>query len=205
MIAADGKVGAPAPWPADDWGTWRDDTDAKVQLDGARSTRTARRWPNSNQQLVDGYAELQASTRIRRRRSKQPLRRARTRTTRPRTGRAARRRRDDRCIVLARCAPRGADVGVRVARRARDGSLRSPSEGSRGEVDSRRAARRCGGPVAEALRGDRGRVLRAAPHAVLHPPSAGPHARAARRHRGAGVLREGRAARDRSGDRPRAR
>ncbi|MEJ7600835.1 MAG: FecR family protein [Kofleriaceae bacterium] len=30
VLDASGKVAAPTPWPADDWGTWRDDLDAKV-------------------------------------------------------------------------------------------------------------------------------------------------------------------------------
>lgn len=59
-LAADGKVGSPAAWPADDWGTWRDDTDATVQL-AATVDAHGKAMADLNQQLVDGYAELQAS------------------------------------------------------------------------------------------------------------------------------------------------
>jgi hypothetical protein len=59
-LAADGKVGAPAAWPADDWGTWRDDADANVQLTAAVDAH-GKAMADLNQQLLDGYAELQAS------------------------------------------------------------------------------------------------------------------------------------------------
>jgi hypothetical protein len=59
-LAADGKVGAPAAWPADDWGTWRDDADASVQLTAAVDAH-GKAMADLNQQLIDGYAQLQAS------------------------------------------------------------------------------------------------------------------------------------------------
>lgn len=60
VIAADGTVGAPAPWPADDWGTWRDDSDAK--LDIVATVDMHGDWlARLNQLLIDGYADLQAT------------------------------------------------------------------------------------------------------------------------------------------------
>ena len=60
VIAADGKVGAAAAWPADDWGTWRDDTEASVKLDGALDAHGAA-MTDLNKALVDGYADLQSN------------------------------------------------------------------------------------------------------------------------------------------------
>ncbi|HEX5061386.1 MAG TPA: FecR family protein [Kofleriaceae bacterium] len=60
VIAADGKVGAAAAWPADDWGTWRDDSDADVKLDATFDAHTAA-LTDLNKQLIDGYAELQTN------------------------------------------------------------------------------------------------------------------------------------------------
>ncbi|HEY5925566.1 MAG TPA: FecR family protein [Kofleriaceae bacterium] len=60
VIAADGKVGAAAAWPADDWGTWRDETDAKVKVDVALDAHGAA-MTDLNKALVDGYAELQSN------------------------------------------------------------------------------------------------------------------------------------------------
>jgi hypothetical protein len=59
-IAAEGKVGAPAPWPADDWGTWRDEADAKVQF-GAAIDAHGTALAELNKALVDGYAELETN------------------------------------------------------------------------------------------------------------------------------------------------
>ena len=58
-MSADGTVGSPA-WPADDWGTWRDETDAKVQL-GAAIDAHGKAMTELNKQLVDGYAQLQTT------------------------------------------------------------------------------------------------------------------------------------------------
>lgn len=59
-IAAEGKVGATAPWPADDWGTWRDEADAKIQLTAAIDAH-GQALADMNKALVDGYAELEAN------------------------------------------------------------------------------------------------------------------------------------------------
>jgi hypothetical protein len=60
VIAADGSVGSPAPWPTDDWGTWRDETDAKIQLTAAMDAH-ANAMADLNKQLVEGYAQLQTT------------------------------------------------------------------------------------------------------------------------------------------------
>lgn len=60
VLAADGKVGTPAAWPADDWGTWRDDADANVQL-AATVDAHGKAMADLYQQLLDGYAQLLAS------------------------------------------------------------------------------------------------------------------------------------------------
>jgi hypothetical protein len=60
VIAADGKVGAAAAWPADDWGTWRDERDANVKLDVAFDAHAAA-LADLNKALIDGYAELQTN------------------------------------------------------------------------------------------------------------------------------------------------
>jgi hypothetical protein len=186
VIAADGSVGSPAPWPTDDWGTWRDETDAKIQLTAAMDAH-ANAMADLNKQLVEGYAQLQTT--------------ADANATFEATAATAAEKNDQAAYTAAlpEGSPRGADVGIRIARRARDGALGSPPEGSRGELDRRRSARRCSGPLAEALRDHGRRVLRTAAHAVLRAPSAGSHAREARRHRGARVLRRGSAAGSRSG------
>ncbi len=60
VISADGKVGSAAAWPADDWGTWRDNSDASVQLDAALDAHGAA-MTGLDKLLVDGYAELQTN------------------------------------------------------------------------------------------------------------------------------------------------
>ncbi|HEY5945667.1 MAG TPA: hypothetical protein VIV40_09260, partial [Kofleriaceae bacterium] len=60
VIAADGKVGGAAAWPADDWGTWRDNTDASIKLDAAFDAHAAA-MADLNKALVDTYAELQSN------------------------------------------------------------------------------------------------------------------------------------------------
>jgi hypothetical protein len=59
-IAAEGKAAAPAVWTTDDWGTWRDEADAKIQL-GAAVEMHGQALAEMNQALVDGYAELDAN------------------------------------------------------------------------------------------------------------------------------------------------
>ena len=59
-LAASGTLGAPAPWPKDDWGSWRDEVDAKLEAQAvieAHATALA----NLNTQLVESYAALNAS------------------------------------------------------------------------------------------------------------------------------------------------
>jgi hypothetical protein len=60
VIAADGKVGTAAAWPADDWGTWRDERDASVKLDVVFDAHAAA-LADLNKALIDGYAELQSN------------------------------------------------------------------------------------------------------------------------------------------------
>ncbi len=60
VIAADGKVIGTSPWPADDWGTWRDETDSKVELGAALDAHGAA-MTDLGQDLVAGYAELQGN------------------------------------------------------------------------------------------------------------------------------------------------
>jgi hypothetical protein len=60
VIAADGKLGTAAAWPADDWGTWRDERDASVKLDVAFDAHAAA-LADLNKALIDGYAELQSN------------------------------------------------------------------------------------------------------------------------------------------------
>ncbi|MGE0872178.1 MAG: FecR domain-containing protein [Kofleriaceae bacterium] len=59
-LDAKGSVASPSPWPADDWGTWRDNRDANLELEatvGAHAAAMAQldRW------LRDAYADLDAS------------------------------------------------------------------------------------------------------------------------------------------------
>jgi hypothetical protein len=59
-FAAAGTAGSPQPWTTDDWGTWRDEADAKIQL-GAAIDAHGQALTEMNQALVDGYAELDAN------------------------------------------------------------------------------------------------------------------------------------------------
>jgi hypothetical protein len=59
-IAADGKIGTAAAWPADDWGTWRDEADAKIEIVPAFEMH-ATAMTDLDKALVDTYAELQAN------------------------------------------------------------------------------------------------------------------------------------------------
>lgn len=60
VITADGRVGTRAAWPTDDWGTWRDEADVKVQLIPTFEAHTAA-LVDLDKALVDTYAELQAN------------------------------------------------------------------------------------------------------------------------------------------------
>ena len=56
-IAASGTAGAPAAWPEDDWGAWRDDIDARVEIAAAFTAHTAA-MAALEASLLDSYAEL---------------------------------------------------------------------------------------------------------------------------------------------------
>lgn len=56
-FTVDGAVGAPAAWPDDDWGTWRDDTDAKAEIAGTFAAHAAA-MSTLEASLLDSYAEL---------------------------------------------------------------------------------------------------------------------------------------------------
>jgi hypothetical protein len=60
VIDATGKVATPAPWPADDWGTWRDDTDATVEGEVAIEAHGAA-MADLNAQLKESYATIEAN------------------------------------------------------------------------------------------------------------------------------------------------
>lgn len=56
-FTADGTVGAPVAWPEDDWGAWRDETDAKVEVGGAFAAHAAA-MRTLETSLLESYAEL---------------------------------------------------------------------------------------------------------------------------------------------------
>ncbi len=60
VLAATGDVGSPSPWPADDWGTWRDEQDAKVEVAAAIDAHAAALAQLATS-LKDAYADLSAS------------------------------------------------------------------------------------------------------------------------------------------------
>ncbi|HEY5933257.1 MAG TPA: FecR family protein [Kofleriaceae bacterium] len=60
VVDATGKVATPAPWPADDWGTWRDDTDAKVEATVVIDAHGAA-MADLNAQLKESYATIEAN------------------------------------------------------------------------------------------------------------------------------------------------
>jgi hypothetical protein len=55
-----GTVGAPAAWPADDWGVWRDEADAKVEVAAAVDGHGAA-MAEIDRSLAETYADLDAS------------------------------------------------------------------------------------------------------------------------------------------------
>ncbi|HEU0032772.1 MAG TPA: FecR family protein [Kofleriaceae bacterium] len=55
-----GNVGKPAAWPSDDWGTWRDDADAKLDAKTAVDAH-GKAMVELDKQLADSYADLTAS------------------------------------------------------------------------------------------------------------------------------------------------
>ena len=185
-----------APWPADDWGTWRDDTDAKVDVDAAVDAH-GDAMATLEPAAVDGYARSASVVPIRPRRSRRPPPRAPTRTT-PAAYKAAlaRRCRDDRCVVLARRSRLEALTWAYAshAQLATDLYVRHP-EGV--EAKWQVVAPRVDAAVLWPKRYEVTAVAYLEPlrtQYYVHHPRGRAHARA-RRHRGAGVLRAGRAAR----------
>ncbi len=60
VLAAGGEVASPAVWPADDWGAWRDDADAQVEISAAFDAH-ASAMAELEKDLVDAYADLSAA------------------------------------------------------------------------------------------------------------------------------------------------
>lgn len=60
LIDASGSVGSAAPWPTDDWGTWRDETDAKIEV-SATVQAHADAMAELEKQLIRAYANLDAA------------------------------------------------------------------------------------------------------------------------------------------------
>jgi len=60
VLAANGDVASPSPWPADDWGTWRDASDAKIEVTAALDAHAAA-MTQLTTELKDAYADLSAS------------------------------------------------------------------------------------------------------------------------------------------------
>lgn len=59
-LEATGNVATPAPWPQDDWGTWRDEADAKVAVDAAIAAH-GDAMTELHTNLKDAYADLEAA------------------------------------------------------------------------------------------------------------------------------------------------
>ena len=59
-LEAKGVVGTPAAWPADDWGVWRDEADAGVDVAAAVDAHGAA-MAELDRSLADTYADLDAS------------------------------------------------------------------------------------------------------------------------------------------------
>ncbi len=57
LLEAGGTVASPAVWPADDWGAWRDDADAKLEIAAAFDGH-AKAMAELETSLVDAYADL---------------------------------------------------------------------------------------------------------------------------------------------------
>jgi hypothetical protein len=60
VLDAGGTVGGAAPWPQDDWGTWRDDSDAKLEAPAAIDAH-ASALAELDTQLQDTYVDLAAT------------------------------------------------------------------------------------------------------------------------------------------------
>lgn len=59
-LEASGTIGSPAPWPADDWGTWRDDADARLEISASVDAH-AKAMAELNTWLIAAYADLDAT------------------------------------------------------------------------------------------------------------------------------------------------
>jgi hypothetical protein len=57
ILAPSGTVAAPTAWPEDDWGTWRDDVDAKLEAEAAIDTH-GQAMAELNTELSAGYTDL---------------------------------------------------------------------------------------------------------------------------------------------------
>jgi hypothetical protein len=60
VLAANGDVASPSPWPTSDWGTWRDEADAKIEIAAALDAHAAA-MTQLNASLKEAYADLSAS------------------------------------------------------------------------------------------------------------------------------------------------
>jgi hypothetical protein len=60
VLAANGDVASPSPWPTDDWGTWRDQADAKLEVAAALDAHE-QALAHLSTDLKDAYADLGAS------------------------------------------------------------------------------------------------------------------------------------------------
>ncbi len=59
-LEASGSVGTPAPWPADDWGTWRDGADANIEISASIDAH-AKAMAELNTSLLAAYADLDSA------------------------------------------------------------------------------------------------------------------------------------------------
>ena len=59
-LEANGTVGAASPWPVDDWGTWRDERDAKIEI-SATVAAHADAMAELEKSLIEAYADLDAA------------------------------------------------------------------------------------------------------------------------------------------------
>ncbi|HLL23972.1 MAG TPA: FecR family protein, partial [Kofleriaceae bacterium] len=59
-LAANGELASPSPWPNDDWGTWRDNADAKLEV-GATFDAHADALAKLSAELDGAYADLDAT------------------------------------------------------------------------------------------------------------------------------------------------
>ena len=60
VLAANGDVASPSPWPTNDWGIWRDEADAKIEVAAALDAHAAA-MTQLNASLKEAYADLSAS------------------------------------------------------------------------------------------------------------------------------------------------